>query len=241
MIKQIKSLVPRNLKKWLKGRGHSGHLRESTRFRDLGIAGPVVEVFEKLKPIPGWFNVDDCAHFSLLLAQQSMFGLRGDLLEIGSYHGRSTALLAARLQEGERVVVCDAFESETEDSYAERPSPETLMRNLRRVTPSLEAARVEIHECFSNDLELAPDRQFRFIHIDGGHSREQALFDLELCSRHLLPGGTIVMDDYEHPNWPGVTEATDAFLAQRREFAVLADLNRHGALGRKIYLNRMLD
>lgn len=239
MIKRIKALAPKGLKKWLKGRGHAGHLRESTRFRDLGTAGPTVEVFEKLKAIPGWFNVDDCGHFSLLLAQQSMFGLRADILEIGSYHGRSTALLAACLKEGERVVVCDAFESETEDRYAERPSPETLLRNIRRVVPALDAARVEIHECFSNDLRLDPERRFRFIHIDGGHSREQALFDLELCSRHLMPGGTIVMDDYHHPAWPGVTQATDEFLAANDGFEVLADLNRHGALGRKIYLTRL--
>ncbi|NBB91743.1 MAG: hypothetical protein GVY32_01070 [Gammaproteobacteria bacterium] len=241
MSKAIKALVPRRLKKWLKGRGHAGYLRESTRFRDIGSPGPMIEIFETIKPIPGWFNVDDCSHFSLLLAQQSLLGLEGDLLEIGSYHGRSTALLAACLEDGERLVVCDAFESETEDSYAERPSPETLLRNIRRVAPALDADRVEIHECFSNDLRLDPERRFRFIHIDGGHSREQALFDLELCSRHVLSGGTIVMDDYHHPAWPGVTQATDEFLAANDRFVVLADLNRHGALGRKIYLTRIPD
>jgi predicted O-methyltransferase YrrM len=241
MIRQLKSMVPKGFKKWLKGRGQAGYLRESTRRRDVGAAGPVVEAFERIKAVPGWFNVDDCGHFSLVLAQQSAFGLSGDVLEIGSYHGRSTALLAACLRVDERLVVCDAFESETEDNYDERPSAETLRRNIALLAPDLGPDRIEIHECFSNDLQLDPDRTFRFIHIDGGHSHEQALFDLELCSRHLMPGGTIVMDDYHHPNWPGVTRATDEFLSNHPEFSVLADLNRHGALGRKIYLTRSME
>lgn len=236
MIRLFKGLVPRRLKKWLRGRQHSGHLRESTRFVDIGAPGPITGIFEQLKPIQGWFNLDDCAHFYLLLKQQSALGMKGDILEIGSYHGRSTALLAHCLCEDERIVVCDAFESETEDNYAEKPSPDLLRRNIARVVTDIDPGHLEIHACLSTDLDLPADRHFRFIHIDGGHSRDQALFDLEMCSGHLAPGGVIAMDDYHHPAWPGVTEATDEFLERSKDFHVLADLNRHGALGRKIYL-----
>jgi hypothetical protein len=37
---------------------------------------------------------------------------------------------------------------------------------------------------------------------------------------------------------PGVTAAVNSFLKRFKEFNVLADLNRHGDLGRKIYLCR---
>ena len=46
----------------------------------------------------------------------------------------------------------------------------------------------------------------------------------------------MVMDDYYNQQWPGVTQGTDEFLADNDEFHVLADLNRHGALGRKLYI-----
>jgi len=212
-------------------------LRESTRYSDIGEPGPLIrDVFSTIKTIPGWFNVDDCAHFFLLLSYQSVMGLNGDLLEIGSYHGRSTALMAKCLQPGESIVVCDAFRSDTEDPYSNKPSRGNLISNVRRVNPSLGIERIVIHECLSNDLHLEAEQQFRFVHIDGGHSAQQAYSDLELCSRHVLMSGVIVVDDYYHQDFPGVAEGTNAFLQRADGFSILADLNRHGALGRKLYL-----
>jgi hypothetical protein len=54
----------------------------------------------------------------------------------------------------------------------------------------------------------------------------------------LSSGGVIAVDDYGHRDWPGVIAGVDEFLRQRPHFEVLADLNRHGALGRKLYLIR---
>lgn len=216
---------------------HSGHLRTSTEVADIGTPGPLIRhVFDPLKHVPGWFNVDDCAHFHIVLAMQTSMGLHGDMLEIGSYHGRSTAMMATRLAPGERLVVCDLFESDQGDHYANRPSPENLLANIRLVNPALEPSRIKIHKCLSNDLVLQADERFRFIHVDGGHSAEQAHFDLTLCGKHLLPGGIMVMDDYHSPDWPEVTTGTDRFLAGHPDFSILADLNRHGATGRKLYL-----
>lgn len=213
-------------------------LRESTRYADLGEPSPLItDVFRRIKDIPGWFNVDDCGHFSLVLSFQSAMGIHGDLLEIGSYHGRSTALMARYLLPGERIVVCDAFESDTDDPYADKPSVENLIANIARLNPQLERSRIVVHKCLSNDLKLG-DQMFRFIHIDGGHSAQQTFFDLELCSRHLLANGVMVMDDYHHRDFPGVAEGADKFLSSTDAFRVLADLNRHGALGRKLYLVR---
>ncbi len=199
--------------------------------------GPLIPLFSRLRTIPGWFTYDDCVHFHLLLSMQQMMGVSGDMLEIGSYHGRSTACMAAYLQAGEKLVVCDAFEQDTDDTYADKPSPARLRRNLLAVHPALDWEQIDVRACLSRDLQL-DDAQFRFIHIDGGHSKEEALADLTLCAAHLAPHGVLVMDDYHNRYWPGVTAAVDAFLAGHPQWFVLADLNRHGAIGRKIYLSR---
>ena len=238
----LKQLVPKSLKKMIrtyqgKGLECSVHLRESTCYTDIGEAGPlIIDVFNRIKDIPGWFNVDDCGHFFLVLSYQSAMGVKGDLLEIGSYHGRSTVLMAKCLQPGERIVVCDAFESNTDDYYPTKPSPAGLISNIKRLNQELEEDRIVIHKCLSNDLHLNNDENFRFIHIDGGHSAEQAYFDLNLCSKRLAPHGIIVMDDYYNKLWPGVTQGTDKFLNDSDTLSILADLNRHGAFGRKLYL-----
>ena len=238
----LKKLVPETLKKIVqhyrgKGLQHSDHLLESTIYADIGEAGPLVkDVFSRLKDIPGFFNFDDCGHFFLVLSYQSAMEIKGDLLEIGSYHGRSTALMAKCLKPGERIVVCDAFELDVDDNYDNKPSPENLISNIQRVNREIERDRIVIHKCLSNDLHLDADEKFRFIHIDGGHSAEQSYFDLQLCSKHLLLNGIIAMDDYHCKYWPEVTQGIDRFLTDSDEFSVLADLNRHGAHGRKLYL-----
>ncbi len=55
-------------------------------------------VAPRLAAIPGWFNLDDMAHFTLVLETQSAAWQVGDLVEICCYHGRSAALLATKLR-----------------------------------------------------------------------------------------------------------------------------------------------
>ncbi len=219
-------------------RGQFGpRLQDTTAFAPQAAPGPLVtDVFDHIKTMPGWFNIDDCAHFYLLLSLQSHYGVRGDVLEIGSYHGRSTALLAYCLQPGERLVVCDAFERETSDPYADKPSPQELRANIRRVVPAFDFTILDIHACLSSELRFGDDVRFRFIHVDGGHDRDVVCSDLQLCRKHILPRGIVAVDDYHNTSWPAVTQAVDDFLASCDDFAVLADLNRHGAIGRKLYL-----
>lgn len=214
-------------------------LRTSTHPAYLGPPGALIrDIYGKISDVPGWFNVDDAAHFHLILEMQSAMNLRGDLFEIGSYHGRSTALMARSLRDGERLVICDAFELDIDDGYTNvhPPSPELVIANVQRANPGLDPARIEIHPCLSNDLKLDPAQRFRFVHIDGGHSAEQVHFDLSLVEPHVLDGAVIAVDDYGHADWPGVTEGVDRHLRERPRFTVLADLNRHGDQGRKLYL-----
>jgi hypothetical protein len=186
--------------------------------------------------IPGYFTYDDALVFTTILKMQSSFLLRGDLFEIGTYQGRSAAFLAMCLQPGERLVVNDAFQTETYDTYIDRPSPQTLLKNVRSVVPDLDEDRIRIIEGLSTEITIADDQRFRFAHVDGGHSYETALSDLLLCAEHMVPGGIIAVDDYENYAWPEVTPAVNEFLKRRTDVSVLMDINRQGAIGRKIYL-----
>ena len=198
----------------------------------------ITDVFERIRVLPGWFNVDDCAHFHLILSLQASTGTVGDLLEIGSYHGRSTCMLAYSLRPDDRLVVCDVFDQPTEEPYRDRPTESGLMENLLSVAPDLRPAQVRIVRAYSRDLTFQPDQAFRFAHIDGGHAYDTVAGDLALVAAHIVPHGVIAVDDYENRMFPAVTRAVDDFLQARSDYSVLADLNRHGAIGRKIYLVR---
>jgi len=196
--------------------------------------GPLVSLYDEIKALPGYFTYDDVVAFTLLLHIQSISGVTGDLLEIGSYHGRSTAVIARCVRPGERLIVCDTFDRPVEETYPDPANPEALRQTLARLAPDLQ--QVDIRASRSDELDL-DGVVLRFAHIDGGHSHDVALHDLRFTASHLAPDGIIAVDDYQHPDWQDVTTAVDTFVAESG-FVVVADVNRWAESGRKIYLSR---
>lgn len=211
-------------------------LRDNTDFMPGALPGRLVtETFDVVRDVPGYFTFDDAAHFVLLLRMQTRLGVQDDLLEIGTFFGRSTAVLAAELGAGERLLACDPFDKETAYGYTAPPTRDDLVRSVSALSSASSDGRLEIFEGFSADLDLS-GRSFRFVHLDGSHEYGDALADLRLVVDHVCPGGIIAVDDYEHPLWPGVADAVRDFRSERDDVFELADLNRHGAEGRKLYL-----
>ena len=209
---------------------HRMHLAEGAQH------GPAAALFQSISAIPGWFTFDDTVAFSLILDSQRALGIRGDILEIGSYHGRSTVVLAAHLAPGERLLVCDAFESETSDHYGNRPTAEKVRANVARIAGRAAADALDIYEGLSTSLTLPPDRRLRFAHVDGGHDEETVLHDIRLAYGHLVDGGVLALDDFQHPRWPGVSAGIERARAELPGLSVIGDFNRRGELGRKLYL-----
>jgi hypothetical protein len=139
LIKQ--AMPPRALRAYRVGRGRWD--RNDPLFDvDAEPGGPLASLYEDVKRLPGYFTYDDTVAFSLVMATQNVSGVSGDVLEIGSYHGRSTAVIAQHVKHGERLIVCDTFEEATEDTYPEPPSPESLRRTLGRLAPNMEGSLV---------------------------------------------------------------------------------------------------
>lgn len=217
----------------------------ATAFGGFHVRAPLLtELFDKITAIPGFFTIDDCAHFSLILETQRALGFEGDVFEIGSYYGRSTAAIAWSMRPEETLVVCDLFELDGSDvDYGGLrglgpPTPEILRQNIANVKPGDSSPKLEVHRCLSSDVPLEAKPRFRFVHIDGGHDEAVALGDLRFCAERMLVGGVMVVDDYAHIFYPGVTAAVDRFLSERPDFHVMVDVNRITETGRKIYLAR---
>ena len=68
-----------------------------------------------LDRIPGWFRPTDQRLFERFLSA----GTQGDLLELGTYLGKSAVLIGGHLRPGESFTVCDLFESEAPDAANE--------------------------------------------------------------------------------------------------------------------------
>jgi cephalosporin hydroxylase len=209
-----------------------------TYYQARALPSHAYTVYQRVETVKGFFGIDDATHFSLVLGLQNVTMPPADILEIGTYFGRSAGFLAQYIRPGERLHVCDAYTRETEDGYLDRPTVEIFLRNVETISPGTDPSQIVIHDCLSNDLVLPRDAAFRFVHVDGGHSIEQCSADLKLVAPHVVVGGVIVCDDYKHHRWPGVTQAVDDFLAGNPDFRLAASVNRRQASGQKVYIAR---
>ena len=130
--------------------------------------------------------------------------LRPDLaLEIGTFKAGTTEVMVRAMLENKhgKLITIDPFGGES-------------------VPPILKGWPKELHSyiAFSevNSMELfiiATGQKYMFdlVFIDGNHSYEYASFDLNASATRLVPGGVIVVDDFDQP---GVYQAVKDFLAR---------------------------
>jgi predicted O-methyltransferase YrrM len=121
-------------------------------------------------------------------------GLR-DILEIGFYHGKSSAYFAAMLEdlgEGHLVTI------DLENARSREPNIDALLSTLglaHRVTPVF-AERSYTWE-LGKMVQAAPRPQFDLCYFDGGHTWDATGFGFVLVDLLLRPGGWIVFDDLD--------------------------------------------
>ncbi|HEX7034364.1 MAG TPA: class I SAM-dependent methyltransferase [Pseudomonadales bacterium] len=118
-----------------------------------------------------------------------------DLLELGFFHGKSTAFMAAILEERGRGHVTTM---DLESARNRKPSIEDVISTLRlghRVTP------VYAHRSFTWELRRllarSPRPSFDFCYIDGAHTWDGTGFAFLLVDLLLKPGGWVIFDDLD--------------------------------------------
>lgn len=151
------------------------------------------------------------------------------IVEIGSYHGKSTAYLAtgAALDYGAAVFAVDAWSDEVSawrSSVLERlPSP-----SYQKFTEQLDKAGVNVYamknlSTIAAEVYGQPDahheatgRPVGLLYIDGDHHAQAVMADYRAWRQHLADDALIIFDDYGTTNNPGVKQAVD-HLAETKE------------------------
>ncbi|MEV7977300.1 class I SAM-dependent methyltransferase [Streptomyces sp. NPDC086519] len=166
----------------------------------------------RLDDVPGWFPVLDQLLFDWFLNRQEKAGLRGDLLEVGVYMGKSAIFTGRHLRPGETYTVCDLFEGDAPDDANQAESTKSYSKLTRRV---FEQNYLAFHDELPRVLqgpsslvatEVAPG-SCRFVHIDASHLYEHVHGDIGAARELLLPDGIVVLDDFRSEHTPGVSIA----------------------------------
>ena len=194
-------------------------------------ASAIRQIEELVDDIPGWTPIDQLhTLFTLVMASSH---LKGDILEVGSWCGRSSVVLAlaSRLSDNSPVICIDLFPSRKDwhqnpdgsysfevtvddKRYAGYQDQTVWQEPFERDIAPLYEKHDSIYDLFmenvtrkgfsnlihpiqgtSEKLADFPEFRCRLAFLDGDHSYEAVLRDIENVERHLVPGGWITFDD----------------------------------------------
>jgi hypothetical protein len=163
-------------------------------------------------PIPGWFSDEDVWLFSVFDQLQAAAAVRGDLLEIGGYLGKSAVALGYMLRPENTLVVVDPWDSEISDAEnageQARLYPDVTFDRFKTNYQRFHAGLPDMRRGISGQcLPELDSARYRFIHVDGSHEWEQVKFDVGQVLRLLAPNGVVAFDDMQAPGvgaavWP---------------------------------------
>jgi predicted O-methyltransferase YrrM len=121
----------------------------------------------------------------------------GVIVEIGSYLGRSTAVLATAVADSGRGRVVAVDPHTRALGVADLPEHDTKAEFLANLERAGVAQHVELRHAYSVDAAAAWEGEpIRMHFVDGWHSREAVLEDVGRWADYLTPGALVVFDDY---------------------------------------------
>lgn len=140
-----------------------------------------------------------------------------EIVELGVFQGRSALQLAwgASLGHGAHVTGIDPWDlpgNVYDPPFTESGSRRWAFHHVKTLGFS---RRISLVHGFSADVARTyAGPPVGLLYVDGDHTKEGARRDIEAWAPHLAPGATIAVDDYGHPDWPGVGEALDELVAE---------------------------
>lgn len=165
-----------------------------------------------LDSLPGYLTPDEglCLYW---LAQQVPPGCIA--VEIGSFKGKSSSYIASGLVVGARLACVDVWENR---AMPYDPPEDVLPEFQRNIAPYSD--KIDIHRGLSADIAQKWPALIDLLFIDGDHSYEGCLGDLDAWLPHVRSGGWVAFHD---SGQEGVARAIrERFPPQARSLGVQA-------------------
>jgi predicted O-methyltransferase YrrM len=145
--------------------------------------------------IGGWLTEDQAR---LLYERAAALPDGARIVEIGSYHGRSTIILALAASSAE-IVAIDPFAAEQAATRERLRESDVGQRDLQRFEANLERAgvrdRIRHVRAFSSDALAEVDGRVDLLYVDGAHDLRHAFGDIRGWGARVREGGTMLVHD----------------------------------------------
>lgn len=156
----------------------------------------IIQKIRYYRTIEGWLTTKEAVHlyhFATLLPEYSQ------IVEIGSWKGKSTYCLAKGLKSGV-VHAIDPFNADGEkgsiQDYAAKKKQGDLEEIFTKNLTDREVIdKIKIHKGYSSKF-INNFKEIDLLFIDGDHSINGAKFDYENYAKLLKKGGYLIFHDY---------------------------------------------
>lgn len=152
------------------------------------------QIQRTISHVDGWLTDRELSFLALVAACPTT---EGTILEIGSYRGRSTIVLAraAALTAQRTIVAVDPLPDEgplARDAHGKWTARALLDANLDQAGV---LDQVEFHQCSSYELAPQWTAPLRLLWIDGDHRYASTKQDFDLFAPYLADGAILAMHD----------------------------------------------
>jgi hypothetical protein len=161
-------------------------------------------IWSRVEPIQGWLSVGEG---KWLFETARLLPPGANIVEIGSFQGRSTCCLAAACRGNDkRVFAIDTFDGGSDlpmcNSFA------AFSENLKRCGVE---SYVEPIKCRSTQVAKTWNTPIHLLFIDGSHLYEEVVADFVGFFPHVIGGGMVAFHDVDETK-PGVLKAWNEFF-----------------------------
>ncbi len=157
----------------------------------------VENLLKEIETVEGYLSPNEIRFLALLAAYPTA---DGEILEIGSFKGKSTIILAksAALIGNETVHAVDPMIAPSETDPDLRGADSSFPDFQKNIENHKVSENIEFHQKFSYELAHNWNKPLRFLWIDGDHTYQGTKLDLDGFAAHLSDGAIVAIHDVLH-------------------------------------------
>jgi len=171
--------------------------------------------------VEGWVDGRLYPSLAWLHEIQTELGVSGGVMEIGVHHGRFFLPLNAMVAQGEGPsFAIDLFADQSLNIDRSGTGNQAiftghLAKHDRHRGVNVECVQADSTRLRHGDLSRFTKVRPKVISIDGGHTVEHTISDLEMAQTVVHESGAVFLDDILNPQWVGVFEGAVTYLQRR--------------------------
>lgn len=180
----------------------------------MSVSSELEKALSVMRGVEGWFNDEEGSLMFESVREALASGLKGQVVEIGSYCGRSTVILGTAVRQarvGCRVLAIDPHEG---GLSVPGVGNSHVAPTLVKFRETMRSAGVQecVQEVLQKSFEVKVSFPISVLFIDGLHDFDNVARDYWHFASSLVDGALVMFHDYGNPDFPNVAHFVDTLL-----------------------------